>query len=94
MLNLLEGRLRRRARLGRPRPARERPPTRRFHPELCRAPTAVPAGEGFSLTGWHQQRAQAAEAVGAHEPERDQFGQRLLHLSAQQAGAFYQLVEK
>ena len=35
-----------------------------------------------------------AEAVGGHEAERDQLGQRLLDLGAQQAGAVDQLVEE
>ena len=35
-----------------------------------------------------------AEAVGAHEAERDQFRQRLLDLRAQQAGAVDELVEE
>ena len=49
---------------------------------------------GLRSVGRHQQRAQAAEAVGGDEAERHQFGQRLLDLGAQQAGAVDQLVEE
>ena len=80
--------------LRRPRTASERPSTRLFHSELRGAPAATPAGKRPALTGWHQERAQAAEAIGIHQAERNQFGQRLLDLGAQQAGAFHELLEE
>ena len=53
-----------------------------------------PPAPGLAAVGRHEQRAQAAEAVRGHEAERDQLGERLLDLGAQQAGALDQLVEE
>ena len=47
-----------------------------------------------ALARRHQQRAQAGEAVGRDEAERDQLGQRLLDMRAQQAAMLDQLVEE
>jgi hypothetical protein len=80
VLDVLGSRLRRRRGRRRPRTARERPATRLFHAEFHGATAPPPAGERPALAGRHQQRAQAPKAVGAHEAERDQFGQRLLDL--------------
>src|SRR5262249_21029337 len=93
VLDVLGGCLRRRGFRG-ARTARERPATRRFHSELRGATAAPPAGKWPALTGWHQECAQAAEAAGAHDTARDQFGRRLLDLRPQQAGAVHELVEE
>ena len=50
------------------------------------------AAEGLALLGRREQRAQSGEAVGGHDAERHQFGQRFLDLRAQQAGAVDDLV--
>ena len=77
-----------------PGTARERPAAGILHAERHGAAPAPPAGAGPAPLGRHEQRAQPAEAVRGHEAERDQLGQRLFDLGAQQAGALDQLVEE
>ena len=77
-------------RLGGRRASAQRPAS--SMPKIVRA--AAPTPGRSRLLGRHEQRAQAGEAVGSDEAERDQLGQRLLDLRAQQAGAFDQLVEE
>ena len=72
----------------------ERPSPRVLHAERDAAASAPPAGARLAPVGWHEQRAQAAEAVRRHEAQRHQLGERLLDLGAQQATAFDQLVEE
>ena len=72
----------------------ERPAPGVLHAERDAAPPAPSAGAGLAALGRHEQRAQAAEAVRGHEAERDQLGERLFDLGAQQAGALDQLVEE
>ena len=58
-------------------------------------PPAPPrAGERLALARRHEQSAQAREAVGGREPERDEFAERLLELRAQQTRGFRQLVKE
>ena len=57
-------------------------------------PSPVPALRSRALARRHQQGAQAGETVGVDQAERDQFGQCVLKLGAQQAGAVDEFVEE
>ena len=72
----------------------QRPAAAALDVEAQHAPAPPRAGERLALVRRHQQRAQAAEAVGGREPERHQFAERLLELRAQQARGLDELVEE
>src|SRR5258708_6061717 len=68
------------------RAARQRPAPGILHAEEGGAAAAAPPR--VALAGRHEQRAQAAEAVGIDQALRHQLGQRLLGLPAQQPRRF------
>ena len=70
------------------------PTARLLHAGRHRTAATPAARDRLALARRHQQRAQAVEAVGRDQPERDQFRQGLLELGAQQAAVLQQLVEE
>ena len=72
---------------GGPRPARERPAAG----VVDRVVAGALAAQLVALVGRHHQRAQAGERIAGDEAVRDQFGQRLLDLRAQQPGVMLQV---
>ena len=50
--------------------------------------------EGLALARWRDESAQAREAVGAREPQRHKFAERLLELMAQEMREVHELVEE
>ena len=72
-------------------------PTTSHTPLLEEFQTRLPAAAGGdrpAFPGRHQERSQPAKTVGADEACRDQFGQSVFHLRAQEAGPVHQFVEK
>ncbi len=53
--------------------------------EAQHPPAPLCAGERLALARWHEQGAQAPEAVGGREAKRDQFAKRFLEVRPQQA---------
>ena len=74
--------------------ARERPSAGDFHAEWCRLAPGPQTGTALAPLGRHEQRPQAAKAVGPHQSQGNQLGERILNLGAQQTGPVDQLLEE
>ncbi len=74
--------------------SRQRPAAGVFDAEQRGAAQPLLAVERAAAIGRHQQGTQTAEAVCVDQPLRDQLGQRLLDLRAQQGRTFDDLVEE
>ena len=59
-----------------------------------KAPPRSSPRRARTLAGRRQQRTQASEAVGVHQPDRHQFAQGVLQFAAQQMGIVLQFVEE
>ena len=71
-----------------------RPASRGVHPEQRDAPPPPTAHGASAAIGGKQQGAQPREAVGVHQAERHQLGQRFLRLRGQQPGPGRDLIEE
>ena len=73
---------------------RERPTAGVLHAELHGAAPTPAVWARAALARGHEQRAQAGEAVGVDDAERNEFRERLLELRRQQAGRADQFIEE
>ena len=81
-------------RAGSRRPPHERPASRVGHAEQRDAAATARASARASPIRRHEQRAQAAEAVGVDEAQRHELGERLFDLRGQHARALDDLIEE